>query len=60
MGRYMVLWTANPAAWPTDPKESLTVLEGAMAGGDALLMSGLITELGWFTAQEGYAVFEAG
>ena len=54
----MVLWKANATAWPTDPKESLTVLEGVTAGGDALLLSGAISELGWFTPQEGYAIFE--
>ena len=59
MARYLVLWKANPAAWPTDPKESLAVLEGATAGGDALLLSGAIKELGWLTPQEGYALFEA-
>jgi len=60
MGRYMVLWKANPAAWPTDPKEGLAALEAATGGGDALLLSGAISELGWFSAQEGYAMFEAG
>lgn len=59
MARYMVLWKANPSAWPTDPKQALTVLEGATGGGDQLLKAGAATELGWFTPQEGYGIFEA-
>ena len=59
MARYLVLWSANPAVWPTDPKQALAVLEGATAGGDHLLNSGGAKELGWFTAQNGYAIFEA-
>ena len=59
MSRYMVSWKANPSAWPTDAKEALVALEGATAGGDGLLAMGAISELGWFTAQEGYAIFEA-
>jgi hypothetical protein len=57
--RYLVSWKANPSAWPTDPKQVLAVLEGAMAGGDALLKGGGVKELGWLTAEEGYAIFEA-
>ena len=59
MARYLVLFSANPAVWPTDPKQALAVLEGATAGGDHLLRSGGVKELGWFTAQNGYALFEA-
>ena len=59
MARYLVLWSANPAAWPTDPKQSLAVLEGAAAGGDHLLRSGGAKEIGWLTAQSGYAIFDA-
>ena len=59
MARYLVLWSANPAVWPTDPKQALAVLEGATAGGDHLLSSGGVKELGWLTAQSGYAIFEA-
>jgi len=59
MPRYMVQWSANPSAWPTDPKQALAVLEGAIAGGDQLLTAGAIKELGWFSAQDGYAIFEA-
>ena len=59
MARYLVLYSANPAAWPTDPKQALAVLEGAIAGGDELLKAGALKELGWFTPQQGYALFEA-
>ena len=59
MSRYMVSWKANPSAWSTDPKEALVALEGVTGGGDGLLALGAISELGWFTAQEGYAIFEA-
>ena len=59
MPRYMVLYKANPSAWPTDPKQVLAVLEGVFAGGDQLLKAGALKEVGWFTAQDGYAIFEA-
>jgi hypothetical protein len=59
MARYMVSWSANPSAWPTDPKEVLGALEAATGGGDQLLAGGAAKELGWFTPQEGYAIFEA-
>ena len=59
MARDMVSWKANPAAWPTDPKEALAALEGATGGGDHLLAGGAAKELGWFTPQEGYAIFDA-
>jgi hypothetical protein len=59
MARYMVSWSANPSAWPTDPKEVLAALEAATGGGDQLLGGGAANEIGWFTAQDGYAIFEA-
>ena len=59
MARYLVLYSANPAVWPTDPKQALAVFEGAAAGGDALLKAGALKELGWFTPQQGYGLFEA-
>jgi len=59
MSRYMVTWTANPSVWPTDPKQALTVLEGAIEGGDQLLKAGAAKELWWFTPQAGYGIFEA-
>ena len=60
MSNYMVLWKANAPAWPTYPKGVLAMWEGATAGGDHLLSGGAAKELGWFTAEEGYAIFEAG
>jgi len=59
MSRYVVLWRANPSAWPSDQKQVLAVLEGAAAGGDQLLKAGAAKELGWFTVQDGYAIIEA-
>ena len=59
MSRYLVLWKANASVWPVDPKQALAVLEGAAAGGDQLLASGGLKELGWLTAEEGYGIFEA-
>lgn len=58
MARYMVLYRANPSVWPTDPKQALAVIEGAIAGGDELLKTGALKEVGWFTPQEGYGIFE--
>ena len=59
MSRYLVLWKANPSAWPTDPKQLADILDGVTGAGSAMLASGAIAELGWLTPQEGYAVFEA-
>src|SRR6476646_4947236 len=59
MPRYMVLWNAQVSAWPTDRKQVLTVLEGAVGGGDQLLKAGPMKGLGWFTPQKGYAVCES-
>ncbi len=59
MPRYLITWKANAAVWPTDPKQSLAVLQGALAGGTMMLESGAITEIGHFTSEEGYAIFEA-
>lgn len=59
MPRYMVLYKANPSVWPTDPKQALAVWEGTIAGGDHLLKTGALKEVGWFTPQEGYAIFES-
>ena len=59
VARYLILYRANPAAWPTDPKQALAVLEGAIAGGDQLIKMGAAKEVGWITPQDGYALFEA-
>jgi len=59
MARFMVNWTANPSAWPTDPKARVDVIAGTTGGGDHLVSTGAIVEMGWFSAQEGYAIFEA-
>ena len=59
MPRYMVLYKANPSVWPTEPKHALAVWEGVVAGGDHLLTTGALKEVGWFTDQEGFGIFEA-
>jgi len=59
MARYLVLWKANPAVWPADPKQALAIIEGAEAGGDMLLQSGGAEEIGWLTAESGFAIFQA-
>ena len=59
MARYLVLWKANPSAWPTDPKQTLDILEGVTGAGSGMLAGGVIAELAWLTPQQGYALFEA-
>src|SRR6266702_7959383 len=59
MPRYMVLYRANPGVWPTDPKQALGILERVFAGSDYLFKEGALKEVGWFTPQEGYGIFEA-
>jgi hypothetical protein len=58
MPKYLVTWTSNPTVWPTDPQQKLAVLEGATAGGDQMLKAGIVKEMGWFTDQTGFAIFE--
>ena len=55
----MVLWKSNPSSWPTDPKALLTLMEKVTAGGDMLLKSGAMKEIGSFSSTEGYALVEA-
>jgi len=57
--RYLLTWKANASAWPTDPKQVLTILQEVFASADQLLESGAAKELNWLTAQEGYGIFEA-
>ena len=59
MATYMVLWKANPTAWPTDPKQTLQIIETVSGGADMLIKSGAIKELGWFSAESGYGIIEA-
>jgi len=55
----MVTWKANGSVWPTDPKQKLAIIEMAMAGGNQLREMGMIKDIGWFSAQEGFAILEA-
>jgi hypothetical protein len=59
MPKYMALFKANPSSWPSDPKQVLPVIQGVVAGADQLFKMGALKEVGWFTPQEGYAMFEA-
>lgn len=59
MAKYLVLWSASQTSWPGDPSAALAVLEGAARAVAEYQKSGAITEIGWLTAQEGYAMFEA-
>jgi hypothetical protein len=59
MSKYMILFKANPSAWPSDPKQVLAIWEGAMAGTERLLKEGQLKEVGWFTNSEGYAIVES-
>ncbi len=58
MPKYMVLFKANPSAWPSDPKRILSIWEASIGGGDQLLKMGSLKEVGWFSPHEGYAIFE--
>ena len=59
MPKYMALYKANPSSWPSDPKQVLTIIQGVVAGADQLFKMGALKEVGWFSPQEGYAIFEA-
>ena len=59
MSRYMVLFKGNASVWPTDPKQALAVTEKVQAGADYLLKSGVLQEIGMFTATDGYGIVQA-
>jgi hypothetical protein len=59
MAIYQIHFKANPALWPTDPKEKLAISEGAFQGADDLLAAGAMQEVCWVSASEGYARVEA-
>ena len=58
MATYLIHWRANPANWPTDPKELQAVWETAAAGGDTMLASGAFKEIRWTDNTAGYAIAE--
>lgn len=58
MKTYLISWHANPANWPTDPKEVLAVWEAATAGGDQALARGAFKEIRWLGATHGYCIVE--
>ena len=59
MAIYQIHFKANPALWPTGPKEKLAISEGAFQGADDLLAAGAMQEVCWVSASEGYARVEA-
>ena len=59
MPRYIIRFKANPAAWPTDPAALVGIWEGVIAGGNRLLADGTLSEIGWISNTEGYALLQA-
>jgi hypothetical protein len=59
MPKYMVLFRAVPSEWSHDPKQLLSLWEAVTAGGDQILKSGAVKEIGWFTNTHGYAMIDA-
>ena len=54
MSIYQIHFKANPALWPSDPKENLAMWEKATAGGEAMIASGAMHDLCLVSASEGY------
>ena len=59
MAKYIIRFSANASAWPTDPKGVLELWEGVIAGANALLESGAMEEVYWTSNIAGYAFVEA-
>ena len=59
MATYQIHFKANPALWPTGPKEKLAISEGVFQGADDLLAMGAMQEVCWVSASERYARVEA-
>lgn len=59
MPKYVIEFAANPAAWPSDPKQVLATWEGVLDGAEMLIKEGLIEEVNWFSGTEGFAIIEA-
>ncbi len=55
MPLYQLHYKANPALWPSDPKENLAMWEESTATAEALLESGNLHDLHLVTPTEGYA-----
>jgi len=59
MGRYLVIWRSNLAAWPKDPAEGLKLLESSYAFIEELMKKGLVKDYGDFVdGMSGYIVCE--
>lgn len=54
----MVLFKGNENQFPVDPKQALATMEKVFAGGEMILTQG-VTEIGYFTSANGYAIVEA-
>ena len=59
MAKYIINYQANPAAWPVDPAERLALWEGVIAGAQALLDSGTLSEINFTSNLAGYTTLEA-
>ena len=59
MAKYVIRYRANPVAWPTDPVERLALWEGVIAGAQALLDSGALSEINFTSNMAGYTTLEA-
>ena len=58
MARFLVFWRANlTAPWPTDPVESLKLLEKMFAAMDDSIKKGAVEEYGFFPdGTSGYSI----
>ena len=57
MTKYLIIWSINPNAWPTDPSAAAQGMEMLYAGIDEGVKSGRILEFGFFlSGNAGYAI----
>ena len=59
MSKYIIHFTANPEAWPTDPAAALGLWEGVVGAATALLEGGTLSTIDWTSNTEGYATLNA-
>jgi len=59
LGRYLVIWRSNLAAWPKDPAEGLKLLEQSYAAIEELMKKGVVKDYGDFVdGMSGYITCE--
>ena len=59
MAKYVIRYQANPESWPSDPVERLAVWEQVIAGAQALLDAGTLSEINFTSNMAGYTTLEA-